>query len=91
MTTAPDVLSRLKALIVEELDVNVPQDQIVDDAPLFDGGLGLDSIAIVELIALVEDHFGIQFTDEDLVPASFRDVRVLSQVIAGKLVSPPAA
>ena len=91
MTTLTDVMSRLKALINKELDVKLPPGQIADDAPFFDGGLGLDSIAIVELISLVEEHFGVQFADEDLVPASFRNVRVLSQVIADKLASPPTA
>ena len=85
--TADAVMPRLKSLITEEMDIRLPPGGIHDEAPFFTGGLGMDSIAVVELIALVEDHFGVVFTDEDLVPTSFRNVRVLSQVIAGKLAS----
>ena len=91
MTTTAAVMSRLKSLIVEEMDVRLAPDQISDDTSFFEGGLGMDSIAIVELISLVEDHFSVQFADEDLVPASFRNMQVLSQVIAGKLGASPAA
>lgn len=91
MTTAAAVMTRLKTLIAEEMDVRLAAAEIPDDAPFFEGGLGLDSIAIVELIALVEDNFGVQFSDEDLVPASFRTVQVLSQVIAGKLAGAASA
>lgn len=86
MTTA-DVMSRLKALIADEMDVPLAASAIADEAPFFEDGLGMDSIAIVELIALVEERFGVQFSDADLVPDSFRNVQVLSQVIADKLAS----
>ncbi len=89
MTTTATVMSRLKALIVEEMDVRLAASQIADDTSFFEGGFGMDSIAIVELISLVEDRFGVQFADEDLVPASFRNVQVLSQVIADKLGASP--
>jgi len=91
MTIAPAVMSRLKTLIVDEMDVNLAPGEIADDASFFESGLGLDSIAIVELISLVEEEFGVRFTDEDLVPASFRSVQVLSQVIADKLAAAPGA
>lgn len=90
MTALDTVMSRLKTLIANELDVKLSAGQIADDATFFEGGLGLDSIAIVELIALTEDHFGLQFTDAELVPSSFRSVRVLSDVIAGKLTAASA-
>lgn len=91
MTTTAAVLSRLKTLIVEEMDVRIAADQIADDTSFFAGGFGMDSIAIVELISLVEDHFGVLFADEDLVPASFSNVQVLARVIADKLAASPSA
>ena len=91
MTTAAAVMCRLKSLIVDEMDVKLAPGEIADTASFFEDGLGLDSIAIVELIALVEEHFGVQFSDEDLVPSSFRTVQILSQVIADKLAAAPPA
>ena len=44
-----------------------------------------DSIAIVELISLIEHEFGVRFTDEDLVPESFQNLEVISKLVAAKL------
>jgi acyl carrier protein len=54
---------------------------------LFEGGLGVDSIAIVELISLVEQHFDFQFSDAELTPESFSTLNVLANIIANKMVS----
>lgn len=80
-----DVIAKLKKLIVEELDVNLNENELDENLPFFEGGLGIDSIAIVELISLVEENFKIQFTDADLVPDSFSSLRKLAEVITGKL------
>ena len=78
------IVSELKKLIIEELDVNVTASEIDPDAPCFEGGLGIDSIAIVELIAAAEQRFAFRFTDEDLVASSFASIRTLAQLIAAK-------
>lgn len=80
-----DVIAKLKKLIAEELDVNLKEDELDENLPFFEGGLGIDSIAIVELISLVEDNFNIQFTDSDLVPDSFSSLKKLAEVIAAKI------
>jgi acyl carrier protein len=79
------ITSQLKKLIAEELDVNLTEENISESAPLFEGGFGIDSIAIVELISLIEDKFGVQFNDDDLVPESFQNLEVLSKLVSGKL------
>lgn len=83
-----DITLRLKKLIAEELDTNLEEDRIADNAKFFADGLGIDSIAIVELISLVEEKFNLQFTDADLVPESFGDLQSLSLLVASKLATP---
>jgi acyl carrier protein len=85
--TELSVTKQLKQLIAQELDVNLKLDEIDDGSTLFEDGLGIDSIAIVELISLAEERFGIEFSDDDLVPASFASLEVLSNLIAGKLAT----
>jgi acyl carrier protein len=78
------VLAQLKKIIAEELDVNLAIDEIDENASLFEDGLGLDSVVIVELIALAEEHFGFRFSEDELDPESFVNLKVLSETISKK-------
>lgn len=76
------VVERLKLLVVEKLDIRLAAHEISATTPLFEGGMGLDSFAVVELISLVEQHFDFQFSEKDLRPESFTDLRTLAALIA---------
>ena len=78
------VVTELQQLIVEELHVNLTPAEVDPDASFFEDGLGIDSIAIVELIALAEDRFEVRFADEDLVASSFASIRSFARLIAAK-------
>lgn len=80
-----DILAQLKWLIAEKLDVDLTIEEIDEAAPLIDGGLGLDSVAIVEFISLVEGHFDFEFEDDELSLASFQNLEVLANVIDAHL------
>ena len=76
-----DTIEKLKHLIANELDIRIKQEEINADSPLLEDGLKLDSLAVVELIALIEANFGMQFDEEDLNMDSFASLRCLAQVI----------
>ncbi len=57
-----EVLSKLKEIITERLDVE--EDQIVPEATFVED-LGADSLDIVELIMGIEEEFDIEIPDED--------------------------
>ena len=57
-----ELLTRLKELIVDRLDVE--EDQIVPEASFVDD-LGADSLDIVALIMGIEEEFDIEIPDED--------------------------
>ena len=84
MSTA--IVNQLKTVIAEELDVNLKKEEIDETVSLFEDGLGLDSIAIVELIALTEKNFNIQFADSELNLESFSNLNVLADCIAQKML-----
>lgn len=81
-----DTIEQLKYLIAHKLDLDLQEGSIDTDAPLLEGGLKLDSLAIVELITLIEETFGFQFGEEDLNMDAFGSVRSLAAVIAPKRV-----
>ena len=84
------IVTELKQLIVDELYLNLTPAEIEPDAPFFEDGLGIDSIAIVELISLAEDRFDVRFADEDLIASSFASIRSFARLIAGKPRRTPA-
>lgn len=60
----------LKELLVRELQLeDIDPTAIPNDAPLFgdpdadDEGLGLDSLDAVEVVVLVQKHFGVEIKD----------------------------
>lgn len=65
---------RLEDVTPETLDVN---------APLFgDSGLGLDSLDAVELVVLVEKHFGVAIASAEQAQEVFGSVTQLTNYIA---------
>ncbi len=56
---------QLKKIIIEELNLeDIDILEINDDDPLFgDEGLGLDSLDAVELVVLIQKHFGVEIKD----------------------------
>ncbi len=76
-----NTIDELKHLIAEKLDMNIKVEDIDADAPLLENGLKLDSLAIVELITLSEENFGIQFGEDDLNMEAFANLRALAGVI----------
>ena len=74
-----ELILKLKGEIIEVLNLEeIKPEDIVNDAPLFGDGLGLDSIDALELIVLMEKNYGIKLND----PAQGRDVFKSVQVLA---------
>ena len=82
--------SDLKRLIVEVVNLEdlAPED-IGSDTPLFDGGLGFDSIDALELGMAVAKKYGIKFgRDQDENTRHFRSVKTLAELIRKKASQP---
>jgi acyl carrier protein len=78
LTGAAGVIQELKRMLVDDLQVRLVPDQIPDDCSLMEDGLALDSILIAELIAKIEDRFGLQFDDRVLEPDLFNNLSMLA-------------
>lgn len=53
-----------------------PKANLGDDEDLFSAGI-LDSLAILQLVAFVEDNFKIKIPDEDVVFENFQNINAL--------------
>lgn len=79
------IVNQLKEIIAHKLDVNIAYEEIDENVSLFEDGLGLDSIAIVDLIVSMEKTFSISIEDEELNAGLFKNLTVLSDYIREKL------
>jgi len=52
-------------LLVDTLQLEIPADEIVSDAPLFHDGLGLDSIDALEISLALSRRYGIELKSDD--------------------------
>lgn len=46
---------------------------------------GLDSMAVMQLLLLIEDHFGLWVPEADLLPENLESVRALARLLARRL------
>jgi acyl carrier protein len=58
-------------------------DNLPDDASFLEHGI-VDSTGVLELVLFVEDTFGIEVDDDDVVPANFDSVAALAAYVARK-------
>jgi acyl carrier protein len=84
-TTTTDLKRKLKELLIERLKFEdmTPED-IDDDAPLFQGGLGLDSIDALEIVVMLESEFGIKVKNESAARDYFKSISALADYIEQK-------
>ncbi|MEA2571691.1 MAG: acyl carrier protein [Acidobacteriota bacterium] len=81
-----DLNRKLKELLIERLKFeDMTADDIGDDEPLFEGGLGLDSIDALEIVVMLESEFGIKVKNESSARAHFRSISSLGKLVESKL------
>jgi len=77
-----ELKENLKRQIVEQLNLkDIKPEDIGDDQPLFVEGLGLDSIDALELIVLLQQHYGIKLARAEEGPIVFRSVNSMADYI----------
>jgi len=76
---------KLKELLITGLRLqDIAPAGIADDQPIFVEGLGLDSIDALELVVLIEEHFGIAIPDEEVGKKAFASINALADFIAAE-------
>ena len=91
MTETADPLEvQIKQAIVRSLRLPIPWEEIGDATPLFDGGLGLDSIDVLELVLEIERAFGVAIGDEQVGMKVLRSVDTIAEYIRAQGSKEPA-
>ena len=75
-----DLISAIRHLLVTDLFVEMPEEQIgLDDG--LRSVVGLDSVGFVELRVLCERTFNVEINDDDYTPDNFSSIRRLAGLI----------
>ena len=76
------LIETLKLQILDALNLEeVSPDEIDPSAPLFGVGLGLDSIDALELVVMLERHYGIQIEDIEVGRKALASVEELARFV----------
>ncbi len=79
-----EAVNGVKEVIVSLFDLGVSAGQIRDDEAVFETGIGLDSMAAVELLEGLEARFGIVLGSTDLDMANFATIGAVARLISRK-------
>ncbi len=77
-----DLKEKLKVQVIEHLNLDdMKPSDIPNDEPLFGDGLGLDSIDALEMIVMLEKHYGLKVTNPEDGRRVFYTINSMSEYI----------
>ena len=73
---------KIKAVMVENLMLQVPAQEITDEQPLFGpGGLGLDSVDALQLVVALDKNFGLKIPDSAAAKKILYSINAIADAI----------
>ncbi|MCB8978388.1 MAG: acyl carrier protein [Ardenticatenaceae bacterium] len=79
-----EISSTLERFIVDELMMGDKNTRVDPDVSLVSSGI-VDSLALLRLIAFVEEKFGVTVEDDEVVPDNFETLNIMESFVAAKL------
>src|SRR4051812_36525223 len=79
---ADDLKEAIKEMMVENLMLKTPKEEIHNDLPLFGPeGLGLDSIDALELVVSLEKRFGVSVPNSEVARQALATVESIAEYV----------
>ncbi len=80
-------LDEVRTLVIDVLSLGPSAAALTADSPLLGSLPELDSMAVVSLIAALEDHFGISIADDEIDASMFETLGSLTRFVTFKLTA----
>jgi acyl carrier protein len=85
MHDATELKQKIKALMVENLMLQVTAAEIGNDQLLFGpGSLGLDSVDALQLVVALDKHFGLKIPDPAAAKEILQSVNTIAEAVLKK-------
>lgn len=78
-----EINETIERFIVEELLVGGDETQLDHDKSLISSGI-LDSLALLQLVEFLNDRFGAEVEDEELLPENFQTINRITEFVKEK-------
>lgn len=76
--------SKIRSFIFDNYLIGASENSLDDDDSFLEKGI-IDSTGILELIMFVEENYGIEVADEEVIPDNFDSVNKLCNYLAKKM------
>lgn len=83
----PAIASHIRSFILSDFLLG-REYALTDDASFLEAGI-IDSIGILELVAFLEESYGITIPDDELIPENLDSVRRVASYVERKLALHP--
>ena len=80
-----EVLPRIKRILRDTLNLGDRAEKLTPDTPLLGGLPEFDSMAVVTVVTMIEDDFGIAVDDDELSADIFATVGSLAAFVMSKV------
>jgi acyl carrier protein len=74
---------KVRDFIVDELRWSGQREQLSPDYPLLDNGV-IDSLALMQIVQLLEDECSVEIADNELVPENFASLSAIESLVESK-------
>jgi len=78
-----DARPAIRAFVVERLAPATGRTGVEDTEDLIDSGV-VDSLGIFQLVAFLEERFGITIGDEEITPENFGSIAAIERLVAAR-------
>jgi acyl carrier protein len=85
MSNEVPVFEAVKALVVKTIGIEDRADRLTAETALLDSIPEFDSMAVLQVVLAIEEHFGVTIDTEDVTGEVFETLGTLAGFVAGKL------
>jgi len=82
-----DTLARVIRILGDALNLGERADKLTADSPLLGGLPEFDSMAVVTVVTMVEDEYGVTIDDDELSAEIFATVGSLTEFVEQKVTA----
>jgi acyl carrier protein len=85
METASGLRAEIRKMLVDNLMLQIPADEIGDDQALFGpGSIGLDSVDALQLVVALDKNYGLKIADPEAAKKTLQSVNSMAAAVEEK-------